>query len=102
MDRRKSAIKGMEDSLSTKIYDLENRVKALEELLARRDAQLQKKDFLINIILEEKSKVQERMSVEIERLRLELKEKKILLAAHEKAVWRSIGRPKFWQRILGA
>ena len=79
MDRRKSAIKGLEDSLSTKIYDLENQVKALEELLARRDAQLQKKDFLINIILEEKSKVQERMSVEIGRLRSELKEKKILI-----------------------
>ncbi len=79
MDRRKSAIKGLEDSLSTKIYDLENRVKALEELLARRDAQVQKKDSLINIILEEKSKVQERMSVEIGRLRSELKEKKILI-----------------------
>ena len=79
MDRRKSAIKGLEDSLSTKSYDLENPVKALEELLARRDAQLQKKDFLINIILEEKPKVQERMSVEIERLRSELKEKKILI-----------------------
>ena len=102
MNRRASAIKELEDSLSTKIYDLENRVKALEELLARRDAQVQKKDLLINLILEEKSEVQERMSVEIGSLRSELKEKKILLAAHEKAEWRSIGQPKFWQRILGA
>ena len=102
MDRRESAIKGLEDSLSTKIYDPENRVKALEELLARHDAQLHKKDCLINSILEETLKVQKRMSAEIERLESELKEKKILLAAHEKAEWRSMGRPKFWQRILGA
>ena len=81
MHRGESAIKGLEDSVSTKMYDLENQVKAL---------------------LEENLKVQERMSAEIEKLRSELKEKKILLAAYEKAAWRSIGRPKFWRRILGS
>jgi chromosome segregation ATPase len=96
-----SALKQMEERFSNEIHTLETRVTAVEELLGAINAQVQNGNVQLQNNAEENLKAQERISSEIESLASELKEKKILLAAYEKALWRSNGRKNLWERIFG-
>jgi DNA anti-recombination protein RmuC len=96
-----SALKQMEERFSREIDTLEARVTAIEELLTAVNAQVRDGHVQIQTNAEENLKAQKRVASDIESLASELKEKKVLLAAYEKALWRSNGRQNFWQRIFG-
>ena len=96
-----SALKKMEERFSREIDTLEARVTAIEELMGAINAQVRDGHVQIQTNAEENLKTQKRISSEIENLASELKEKRVLLAGLEKALWRSNGRQNFWQRIFG-
>jgi soluble cytochrome b562 len=121
---RDSALKELEENLTAKIHNLENRLREKEELLEIRDEELKdlksrigskiNKGELLGVEEPMKGQVEEnslieakdleirmlkdRMSAEIEKLKSELKEKKIMLAAQEREEWRSKGLWKIWKK----
>ncbi|MFQ5684888.1 MAG: hypothetical protein ACE5HC_16670 [Candidatus Binatia bacterium] len=95
-----ATIKGLEETLTAKIHELEDELKEKEQLLISRGAQIEEKDLLIKANADQNKGFREHLSTEVEKLRSELKEKQIRLAAQEKAEWRSLGRKQFWKRTL--
>ena len=124
LQTRDSALKELEENLTAKIHDLENRLREKEDLLEIRDEELKdlksrigskiNKEELLGVEEPMKGQVEEnslieakdleirmlkdRMSTEIEKLKSELKEKKIMLAAQEREEWRSKGLWKIWKK----
>jgi chromosome segregation ATPase len=100
---RDSAIRELEENLDVKVRDLEGQLREKEGLLVGRDLQLEKLESKMDALVEELSQIRgdkERMSSETERLRSEVKERKLLLAKAETEEWRSIGRRNSWKRRL--
>ena len=123
---KESASKELEEKLAGKIYDLEDQLVENKEVLELRESDVKHLQFklalkadeadrdntaeveqrlaegysLVESESEEARRLQAQMTEEIEKLRAELKEKKIILAEKEREEWRSKKPGKFWKQML--
>jgi hypothetical protein len=123
---KESASKELEEKLAGKIYDLEDQLVENKEVLELRESDVKHLQFklalkadeadrdntaeveqrlaegysLVESESEEARRLQAQMTEEIEKLRAELKEKKIVLAEKEREEWRSKKPAKFWKQML--
>jgi len=84
----------MEERYEAQIRELENRLRQLEDLVLRREAELRATNFRADSLAEQMSQVgrdKDRMISEVARLNAELKEKRLILARQERDEWQSIG-----------
>lgn len=123
-----SVTKDAHEGLSSRIQSLEGQLRDREGLLKIREAELQnlkskmaskadgggavhvekversqaEVNSLIQAKEEEIRKLREQMSAEMERLKSELKQKKVLLAEMERNEWRAKGLKGIWRRGFGS
>jgi chromosome segregation ATPase len=98
------AFKEREENLNAQIVDLQNQLKAQQELTAIREGELNATRELLNARYEEKLQSQEisdRIAKETARLISEQREAKLALAKIEMDEWHIIGRRNAWKRALG-
>jgi hypothetical protein len=98
------AFKQREENLNTQIVDLQNQLKAQQELTATREGELNATRELLNARYEERLQSQEisdRIAKETARLIAEQREAKLALAKVEMDEWHIIGRRNAWKRALG-
>jgi chromosome segregation ATPase len=98
------AFKQREENLNTEIADLQNQLKAQQELTASREGELNATRELLNARYEERLQSQEfsdRIAKETARLISEQREAKLALAKVEMDEWHIIGRRNAWKRALG-
>jgi chromosome segregation ATPase len=98
------AFKQREENLNAQIVDLQNQLKAQQELTATREGELNATRELLNARYEERLQSQEisdRIAKETARLIAEQREAKLALAKVEMDEWHIIGRRNAWKRALG-
>jgi len=97
------ATEALEDDVSAQIQNLQEQLKAQEELLARREAELASFRELLNAETEETRRRREarnRSSAESTRLIEEQREARLALAKFEMEEWHIIGRRNAWKRAF--
>jgi DNA anti-recombination protein RmuC len=104
-------VQALKETVKTKVDTLETRLREKDEILSARDSALKEleegfaakiRDFenQLREKEEENSKLKERMSAEIEKVKSELLEKKILLAQIERQELRSMEQAEKWMKRL--
>ena len=91
-------------SHEVEVRDLKNQVIAKDERLLSQEAELRSLRFRLENLSEQMSQIgkdKDRMISELARLNAELKEKKLILAQHEREEWQSIGWRNGLKRRLG-
>lgn len=97
------AAEALEETASAQIRNLQEQLKFQEELLARREAELESFRELLNVETEETRRSREarnRSSSETTRLIEEQREAKLALAKFEMEEWHIIGRRNAWKRAF--
>jgi uncharacterized coiled-coil protein SlyX len=104
LDAKDIAFKQREENLKADIAELQNQLKAQQELTASREGELNATRELLNARYEERLQSQElsdRIAKETARLISEQREAKLALAKVEMDEWHIIGRRNAWKRALG-
>jgi uncharacterized coiled-coil protein SlyX len=104
LDAKGIAFRELEENLNTCIVNLQNQLKAQQELTASREGELNATRELLNARYEERLQSQEisdRIAKETARLISEQREAKLALAKVEMDEWQIIGRRNAWQRAIG-
>jgi uncharacterized coiled-coil protein SlyX len=104
LDAKDIAFRELEENLNTCIVNLQNQLKAQQELTASREGELNATRELLNARYEERLQSQEisdRIAKETARLISEQREAKLALAKVEMDEWHIIGRRNAWKRALG-
>jgi hypothetical protein len=99
-----TARREMEEHYEAQLRESENRLRELEDLVLRREAELRATHFRADSLAEQMSQVgrdKDRMISEVARLNAELKEKRLILARQERDEWQSIGWRNGLKRRLG-
>jgi len=98
------AFRELEECLNARIVNLQNQLKAQQEITASREGELNATRELLNARYEEKlqsEEISERIAKETARLISEQREAKLALAKVEMDEWHFIGRRNAWKRALG-
>ncbi|MGH7772870.1 MAG: hypothetical protein ACREQA_11635 [Candidatus Binatia bacterium] len=99
LEEADSTLRGLLETLNSRIEGLKNQVIETARILAVRDTEPEEKSSLIEAKEEEMSKLEDQKSAEIKRLKVQLHEKDALLEAGSgKGVRRHNGRWKSWQQ----
>jgi uncharacterized coiled-coil protein SlyX len=98
------AFRELGENLNARIANLENQLRAQQEITANREGELNATRELLNARYEEKlqgQEISERIAKETARLISEQREAKLALAKVEIDEWQIIGRRNAWKRALG-
>jgi hypothetical protein len=104
LDAKDIAFRELEENLNARIGNLQNQLKAQQELTASREGELNATRELLNARSDERlqsEEISERIAKETARLISEQREAKLALAKVEMDEWHFIGRRNAWKRALG-